>query len=127
MKRLALFLLLASIVVPTGLALRAQEAPGGKEGTTGESLEDLIQDLRNKLNAADGSGDRREIRFVLRLYDIRDLTYPIKDYPGGDINLTPSGGFGFGVSGEEEFEPMPSYAYIEPERPTYERCSKTDS
>ena len=33
---------------------------------------------------------------VLDLYDVKDLTVSIQSFPGEDINLVPSGGFGFG-------------------------------
>jgi tetratricopeptide (TPR) repeat protein len=38
---------------------------------------------------------------VLRLYDVRDLVTPIRDFAGEEINLTPSGAGGFGD--EEDF------------------------
>jgi len=46
---------------------------------------------------------------VLDLYDVKDLTVPIKSFPGQDINLTPSGGFGFGLFEEEEIEPVKAF------------------
>ncbi|MEN8148360.1 MAG: hypothetical protein ABFS86_00970 [Planctomycetota bacterium] len=46
---------------------------------------------------------------VLDLYDVKDLTVPIKSFPGDDINLTPSGGFGFGLFEEEEIDPIQAF------------------
>jgi len=46
---------------------------------------------------------------VLDLYDVKDLTVPIKSFPGQDINLTPSGGFGFGLFEEDEIEPVQAF------------------
>ncbi len=46
---------------------------------------------------------------VLDLYDVKDLTVPIQSFPGEDINLVPSGGFGFGFGDEEDNEPIKPY------------------
>jgi type II secretory pathway component GspD/PulD (secretin) len=45
---------------------------------------------------------------ILDLYDVKDLTVPIKSFPGQDINLTPSGGFGF-FTEEEEIDPIQAF------------------
>ncbi len=45
---------------------------------------------------------------LLDLYDVKDLTVPIQSFPGEDINLVPSGGFGFGFE-EEQAEPMKAF------------------
>jgi len=50
---------------------------------------------------AEGRGE-----MVLDLYDVKDLTVPIVSFPGEDMNLVPSGGFGFGFDEAEELEPM---------------------
>ncbi len=48
---------------------------------------------------------------VLDIYDVKDLTVPIRPFPGKDINLVPSGGAGgFGFGEEEEQEPQPVFA-----------------
>lgn len=43
---------------------------------------------------------------ILDLYDVKDLTVPVRSFPGEDINLTPSGGFGFAFFEQEEIEPI---------------------
>ncbi|MCU0724631.1 MAG: hypothetical protein MUE73_02405 [Planctomycetes bacterium] len=53
--------------------------------------------------AAEGLG-----KMVLDLYDVKDLTVPIQSFPGEDINLVPSGGFGFGFE-EEPAEPQKAF------------------
>jgi type II secretory pathway component GspD/PulD (secretin) len=45
---------------------------------------------------------------VLRLYDVRDLVTPIRDFAGEEINLTPSGAGGFEDDMEGE-EPLPPF------------------
>jgi len=40
---------------------------------------------------------------------VKDLTVPIQSFPGEDINLVPSGGFGFGFGEEEDLEPMQQF------------------
>jgi tetratricopeptide (TPR) repeat protein len=54
--------------------------------------------------SAEGRGEN-----VLDLYDVKDLTVPIQSFPGEDINLVPSGGFGFGFGDEEDLEPMKQF------------------
>jgi type II secretory pathway component GspD/PulD (secretin) len=53
--------------------------------------------------AAEGLG-----KMLLDLYDVKDLTVPIQSFPGEDINLVPSGGFGFGFE-EEATEPQKAF------------------
>jgi hypothetical protein len=105
MRRLAIPLLALAVLLPAGLALHAQESPL----PTGEKLDDLIESLKAALAEAEDRPERQPIRFELRIYDIRDLTHSIRDYPGESINLIPSGGFGFGFGEDLEVEPMPFY------------------
>ena len=46
---------------------------------------------------------------VLDIYDVKDLTVPIQSFPGEDINLVPSGGFGFGFDEGEKPEPIQTF------------------
>lgn len=103
MKRFALLVLLAGVLLPAGLALRAQE-------TSGEDIDALIrqarQALAEKLQAVKRKGP---IEFVGRVHDIRDLTTAFVDRPGHALDLAPSAGFGFGFFESEEAEALPFY------------------
>ncbi len=106
MKRLALLLLVVGILVPTGLALYAQDA--GQDSAE-QQLDQVIRSLRAALAEAAAKGPTKPITFELRMYDVRALVTPIQDYPAGSINLVPSGGFGFGYGEAEDLEPLAFY------------------
>lgn len=102
MKRILITVLALGVLLPMGLALRAQESGGDK-------LDDLIRDLRKAIRDAESSGAPRTLRFETRSYDVRGLVTPIRDFPGEDEDLIPSGGFGFGFDFGDESEMMPYY------------------
>jgi len=102
MKRAAYLLLLLAVLVPAGFALNAQE-----KGDS-ENIDDLIESLRARLEAS-AAGPKKALAFELRIYDVRDLVHRVVDYPGERMNLTPSGGFGFGFDEAEEGDALPFY------------------
>jgi len=106
MKRLAVLLIVVGILLPAGLALQAQDS-GRTEAE--RQLDEVIQSLRAALVEAARSGPAKPITFELRMYDVRALVTPVRDYPATAINLVPSGGFGFGFGDAEDLEPMAFY------------------
>jgi len=46
---------------------------------------------------------------ILDLYDVKDITAGIKDFPADDINLTPSGGSSFTLPADEGAEPRKTF------------------
>ncbi|MCK6479798.1 MAG: hypothetical protein L6R43_06525 [Planctomycetes bacterium] len=46
---------------------------------------------------------------VLDLYDVKDITAGIVDFPAEDINLQPSGGGGFALPADEDSEPKKAF------------------
>jgi hypothetical protein len=104
MRRVALLVLVFSILLPAGLALVAQE-PG-----SGERVDDLIKELESKLaDKAAKARAKKPLTIEMHLYDVRDPATWGRDYPGRDLNVGVSGGYGFGFGEEEELEPMAFY------------------
>ena len=95
-------LALLGVLVPAGLALRAQEKPASGD------LDRLIEDAKRAL-AAKQAGKPKALAFEQHLYDLRDLTTPVRDHPARSLNLVPSGGFGFGFGEEYAEEPLAFY------------------
>ncbi|MHC4923025.1 MAG: hypothetical protein ACYTG4_02965 [Planctomycetota bacterium] len=46
---------------------------------------------------------------ILDLYDVKDITAGIIDFPADDINLQPSGGGGFALPLDDDTEPRPTF------------------
>ena len=62
-----------------------------------EGLDYVIEDGIVKITTKEQARKRKTVEF----YEIRDLTAPISNFPGAEINLNPSG-FGAGVGGFDE-------------------------
>ncbi|MHC4470986.1 MAG: hypothetical protein ACYS99_08475 [Planctomycetota bacterium] len=104
MKRIALMALVFSILLPAGLALVAQEPDSGRR------VDDLIKELERKLaDQQKKAKAKKPLVIEFHMYDVRDLVQRLPDYPGRELNLVPSGGFGFGFDDGEEAEPMAFY------------------